>query len=411
MGIQINGQTDTISAIDGGITVATDLTVPGVLSYDDVTSIDSVGVITARSGLKVTSGGIHVTAGNVGIGTDESYGDGNASFSSLSLGGNGTKFGLLEINKSDGTAGSWIDCYGTGGNGDLRITTAGTSGAITFWTGGSFTEKLRISSSGNLGIGTDNPYARNHIEIDVNAGAGSGSAGALWLKNANQTANNSATIFFGNNVSQAAGAINFIHKDYSTNAGDITFDTRANGSTYAERLRITSSGALNLSSPSSTVAAGLLNVPNGSRATTTSGVYVTGNGGIVDMARYEMIDKCITSFPANNNKICAINGAPLYINDSRDTWNHYSALPNYLLGTLTHDCINNSSFSVTLACTMTVFLGRSNGWNAVNLSGWNLIESNTNIAPFGSSTRLYVRTFAAGTHNFDNDSAMYFFSI
>ena len=159
MGIQINGQTDTISAIDGGITVATDLTVPGALTYDDVTNIDSVGVITARSG-------IHVTGGNVGIGTDESYGDGNASFSSLSLGGNGTKFGLLEINKSDGTAGSWIDCYGTGGNGDLRITTAGTSGAITFWTGGSFTEKLRITSSGDVGIGTDNPSSRLQI-LDI----------------------------------------------------------------------------------------------------------------------------------------------------------------------------------------------------------------------------------------------------
>ena len=129
------------------------------------------------------------------------------------------------------------------------------------------------------------------------------------------------------------------------------------------------------------------------------------------MARYELISMCITAFPANNNAICAINGAPLYINDTRDTWAHYSALPNYLLGTLTHDCINNSSFTITLACTMTVFLARSHTWNPVNLSGWNLIESNTNISPFGSSTRLYVKTLAAGTYTLDNDSAMYFFSI
>ena len=39
------------------------LTVNGVLTYEDVTNIDSVGVITARSG-------IHVTGGRVGIGTD-----------------------------------------------------------------------------------------------------------------------------------------------------------------------------------------------------------------------------------------------------------------------------------------------------------------------------------------------------
>ena len=110
-------------------------------------------------------------------------------------------------------------------------------------------------------------------------------------------------------------------------------------------------------------------------------------------------------------QFCAINGAPLYINDSRDTWDRYYALPNYLLGTLTHDCINNTSFNITLACTMTVFMGRSAGWNAVSTSGWNLIESNTSIGPFSSSTRLYVKTLGAGTHNLDNDSAMYFFSL
>ena len=124
-----------------------------------------------------------------------------------------------------------------------------------------------------------------------------------------------------------------------------------------------------------------------------------------------MIDKCITSFPANNNKICAINGAPLYITDSRTDWDRYYALPNYLLGTLTHDCINNTSFTFTLACTMTVFLARSDGWNTVNLSGWNLIESNTSAGPFSSATRIYVKTLAAGTHSLDNDSAMYFFTL
>ena len=411
MGIQINGQTDTISAIDGGITVATDLTVPGVLSYDDVTSIDSVGVITARSG-------IHVPGGNVGIGSDNPPWPlsvtGTVSGGAVN-GGAGVFIGVqdnyavMQMDTATKTNGCLIDMGYSGQDNRGRIYYDHTDDFMALSTDAG--EKLRISSSGNLGIGTGNPYAKSHIEINAAAGAGSGSAGALWLKNANQTANNSATIFFGNNVSQASGAINFIHKNYSTNSGDITFDTRTNNSTYAERLRITSSGALNVANPSNTVAAGLLNVPNGPRVTTTSGVYVTGKGGIVDMARYEMISRCITAFPANNNAICAINGAPLYINDTRDAWAIYSALPNYLLGTLTHDCINNSSFSITLACTMTVFLGRSNGWNGVPLTGWTLIENNTGIGPFSGDTRLYVKTLGAGTHNLDNDSAMYFFSM
>ena len=61
---------------------------------------------------------------------------------------------------------------------------------------------------------------------------------------------------------------------------------------------------------------------------------------------------------------------------------------------------------------MTVFLLRTNGWNGVSLSGWTLIESDTNISPASSDTRLYVKTLAAGTYNsFDNDSAMYFFVL
>ena len=83
MGIQINGNNDIISALDGswtaegasintsGILTATTfkgnivgtaatftgpVTIGGTLTYEDVTNIDSVGVITARSGLKVTSG-------------------------------------------------------------------------------------------------------------------------------------------------------------------------------------------------------------------------------------------------------------------------------------------------------------------------------------------------------------------
>ena len=81
MGIQINGQTDTISANDGGLNInnagittannvfandltANDLTInnltgvaatfTGVLTYEDVTNIDAVGIITANSGIHVS---------------------------------------------------------------------------------------------------------------------------------------------------------------------------------------------------------------------------------------------------------------------------------------------------------------------------------------------------------------------
>ena len=53
MGIQINGQTDTISAVDNNFSLAGNVSIGGTLTYEDVTSVDSVGLITARGGLNV----------------------------------------------------------------------------------------------------------------------------------------------------------------------------------------------------------------------------------------------------------------------------------------------------------------------------------------------------------------------
>jgi hypothetical protein len=50
------------------------VSVGGVLTYEDVTNIDSVGVITARTGIKVLAGGINA----VGVVTATSFvGDGS----------------------------------------------------------------------------------------------------------------------------------------------------------------------------------------------------------------------------------------------------------------------------------------------------------------------------------------------
>lgn len=161
MGIQINGQTDTVtSTTAGGSVKVTPLAASTGLNVGTGASVSSPATNVLTLGTNNAERVRIGSTGSVGIGTNESYGDSNASFTSLSLGGNGTRYGLIELNKSDGIAGSWIDCYGTGGNGDLRITTAGTSGAITFWTGGEFTEKVRINSSGNVGINSTSPRSK-----------------------------------------------------------------------------------------------------------------------------------------------------------------------------------------------------------------------------------------------------------
>jgi len=88
MGIQLNG-------ITGDITTPGDVGIGGTLTYEDVTNIDSVGLITARSGLKIgpTAGvagtffadGSYVTAGIVTAATF--HGDGSALTGITQVGG------------------------------------------------------------------------------------------------------------------------------------------------------------------------------------------------------------------------------------------------------------------------------------------------------------------------------------
>ena len=64
MGVQINGDTGNVIATKG--TFSGDVGIGGTLTYEDVTNVDSVGVITARSGIQgigIQSGGLNVAVG------------------------------------------------------------------------------------------------------------------------------------------------------------------------------------------------------------------------------------------------------------------------------------------------------------------------------------------------------------
>ena len=56
MGIQLNG-------ITGDITTPGDIGIGGTLTYEDVTNVDSIGIVTARSGINVPSGNVTVSSG------------------------------------------------------------------------------------------------------------------------------------------------------------------------------------------------------------------------------------------------------------------------------------------------------------------------------------------------------------
>ena len=49
--------------VGGGVTITGNLSVGGTVTYEDVTNVDAVGIVTAAKGFRATAGGVVVTAG------------------------------------------------------------------------------------------------------------------------------------------------------------------------------------------------------------------------------------------------------------------------------------------------------------------------------------------------------------
>ena len=112
--------------------------------------------------------------------------------------------------------------------------------------------------------------------------------------------------------------------------------------------------------------------------------------------------------------IRAAGGAAISIHSGTNTsgtWSNIStSIPDFLRGTATFNTINTSqqaNIIVYLNSATKVYLVRDGGWNAVDLSGWEILSSTVTVT--GSGQNCYVKYLPAGTHSLDNDSALYFF--
>ena len=141
--VTTEGSTTTNSITVGSISAATatfsgSISVGGTITYEDVTNVDSVGVVTARTGLKVLAGGANI----VGATTATSF---------VKTGGTSSEF-----LKADGTVDS-----------STYIT------AIGIQSGG-----VSIGNATTLNfIGAGNTFAVNGNTIDVSIQGSSGSGG------------------------------------------------------------------------------------------------------------------------------------------------------------------------------------------------------------------------------------------
>ena len=168
--LDVNGSISATSITATTGTITGNLSVGGVLTYEDVTNIDSVGVITARAGINISGGNLQVGGTNVINSGRVLYNLEQiklADAKELVLGSGND----LKIQHSGSH--SFISQEGVGAlkikGDDIRFEDAGG------------TEALRITSAGNVGIKTASPIGDFSVLTD-NDGyftvAGSGGNGA-----------------------------------------------------------------------------------------------------------------------------------------------------------------------------------------------------------------------------------------
>ena len=208
MGIQINGNTNNINA---GI---------GSLSIEDIRELDITGVATA-SNFKTGVSNLHdvgltLSGGQLDVGNNIKIGNAGV-ITATSFVGN---IGGAPIFSGDLTIPDKIVHTGDT-NTAIRFPAADTIAAET-----AGSERLRIDSSGRVGLGTNNPTSLFHM---------SGSAPRITLTDTAGT-DDFAKIF------STGGALYFQQRDGSSH-GNIIFRTE-NNSGAEERLRVASDGTV-----------------------------------------------------------------------------------------------------------------------------------------------------------------------
>ncbi len=119
-----------------------------------------------------------------------------------------------------------------------------TSDYLYFLSNGS--ERMRITSAGNVGIGSTNPWLPLLVSsASSTTSFGSDASYRLALTNTDTTNNNFALISF-NDGDAGAGVMGLQFTDHTNNYGDLLFITR-DSSGLLERMRVTSGGDITVS--------------------------------------------------------------------------------------------------------------------------------------------------------------------
>ena len=260
MAVQISGNDITVPR-DG--TFTRNVTIGGTLTYEDVTNIDSVGLITARNGISVTGGDVKVAAGIITASTNT---DGTTELLTLHADADGTNNGVASI-KFVGNAGNH-SAFIKGGhttNGDTIL----TFHTDDYDSGFNPQERLRIDNTGKVIFttpGGDDALlikGDNYTSVRVQSARNSASDHAMFQMLGSRGTNASPTIVQSDDTLGTLSARGYDGNSYASSSninfgvdgtpgdgdmpGRITFSTAADGSeSPIERARITSDGKIGI---------------------------------------------------------------------------------------------------------------------------------------------------------------------
>jgi hypothetical protein len=194
----------------------------GICLYSGASSSDNPAIISLKdirfgTATDLGTGGFNermriTSTGNVGIGTSSpnTILDVNGT---INVRTNGFEFGRITTNNVTGNIGGLTFQYNASGT---------------------FTEAMRITGGGNVGIGTSNPQSYTNYRILHIAGSATNGSGLLYLTNSNNS-------IVG--LAYAEGSLSRVTFGSQSNH-DVTFV-----SNDTERMRISSSGTLSINGP------------------------------------------------------------------------------------------------------------------------------------------------------------------
>ena len=239
LGITVSG----ISTLSGNVSIG------GTLTYEDVTNVDSVGVVTARSGIDITSGGLDITAGGVTVtagGINVTTGDIDVISGSIGI-GTVTPANLLEIQGENGAGGLRLT--------ETNHTNLNRHGRIFEYAGGLYfqsrndtvngdfifrggldgVEKLRIGSSSQIGIAGANYGTSGQVLTSGGASAApqwADASAGLWSTLASGTVTSGTTgTITDNGISSTYHMYKIVFYAVMNGQGQLGIDITTDGGT------------------------------------------------------------------------------------------------------------------------------------------------------------------------------------